>query len=175
MTKTKEKETSYLTLRILKPEDITEQAMSWYKDRDVVSFSDNQYRDFTFDSQREYVKTCFDNNDIDLYGIFAKNMHIGNISISGLDSWHKRAEISYLIGEKSYWNKGVASFAIAEIIKKSREIYQLNKLFAGLAHENIASKIVLEKNGFILEGIRKSHLFYNNTFYDQLDYGLLLA
>lgn len=162
------------SLRILKPDDVSEQYVNWYKDEEVVRFSDNQYRNFTFDGQKKYVKACLENKDIDLYGIFSESLHIGNISLNGLESIHKRAELTYVIGDKSYWNRGAASFAISEIIKKSRS-YGLNKLYAGLAHLNIGSKMVLEKNGFVLEGVRRSHLFYNNTFYDQLDYGLILA
>ena len=170
----RERESSNLILRILKPEDVSEQYVSWYKDDDVVRYSDNQYRNFTFDGQKEYVKACLENKDIDLYGIFSENAHIGNITISGLESIHKRGEITYVIGDKNYWNKGIASFAISNIIEKAKS-YGFHKLFAGLAHLNIGSKIVLEKNGFILEGVRKSHLYYNNTFYDQLDYGLILT
>ena len=59
---------------------------------------------------------------------------------------------------------------VAFLMKK----YKLNKLFAGVADKNLGSKKVLEKNNFKLEGIRKKHLFINNKFYNQLDYGLLL-
>ena len=56
----------------------------------------------------------------------------------------------------------------------AKKKYKLNKLFAGVADKNLASKKVFEKNNFKLEGIRKKHLFINNKFYNQLDYGLLL-
>jgi len=165
---------SDIILRILKPEDVSEQYLAWNKDEDIVRYSDNQYRNFTLDGQKDYVKACLYNRDIDLYGIFSGNTHIGNITISGIESIHKRGEITYVIGDKNYWNKGIASFAVSNMIMKAKS-YRLHKLFAGLAHQNIGSKVVLEKNGFILEGVRRSHLYYNNTFYDQLDYGLLLA
>ena len=97
-----------------------------------------------------------------------------NIVISGLSSVHKRAEITYVVGDTEYWGKGVASYAISEIVKKSKTDYKLNRLYAGLAEGNTGSARVLEKNGFKLEGKRLNHLFYGGEFHNQLDYGLLL-
>ena len=94
--------------------------------------------------------------------------------MNGIGSIHKRAEITYVIGEQKYWGKGITTNAISTIIEISRKEYNLYKLFAGIAEKNIGSKKVLEKNGFNLEGIRKKHLYYNDDFQDQLDYGLVL-
>lgn len=164
-----------ISLRILEPRDVSESYLNWYKDKEVVRYSDNQYRSFTFNGQKEYVLRCFENPDVDLYGIFLENLHIGNILIRGVRSFHRRAELTYVIGEREYWNRGVASYAISLLIDKCHDTYKLNKLFAGIACQNIGSQAVMVKNGFVLEGVRKAHLFYNNEYYDQLDYGLLLT
>ena len=60
------------------------------------------------------------------------------------------------------------------MVELGKSKYKLNKLHASLDSSNFKSKKVLEKNGFVLEGIRKKHLFYNKEFFDQLDYGLIL-
>lgn len=164
-----------LNLKILSVEDVREKYVKWYANRDIVEFSDNQYRQFSLNGQREYVAACLESVDTDLYGIFDDNHHIGNIVISGLKSIHKRAEITYVVGEKLYWGRGIGAFAVSEIVKLASVKYKLHKLFAGLAEENIGSKRVLEKNNFVLEGERVDHLFYNGKFHNQLDYGLLLS
>ena len=164
-----------LNIRILEVEDVTNNYVRWYSDSEVTRFSDNQYRKFSFDGQCQYVSDCLKNSTIDLYGIFDNQFHIGNIVISNLNSVHKRSEITYVVGEHSYWGKGVATFAISEIIVLAREKYRLNKLIAGLAQGNIGSQKVLEKNGFILEGHRYEHLLYNGVYHNQLDYGLVLS
>lgn len=109
-----------------------------------------------------------------MYGIFDDNTHIGNIVISGFSSHHRKAKLTYVIGETNYWGKGVASFAVAKIIEIAKDELNLNKLYAGIASGNIGSMKVLEKNGFVLEGIRKQHLFYFGEFLNQIDYGLTL-
>ena len=163
-----------LTIKILEEENVGKDYVEWFLETEIVRFSDNQYRKFTIDGQKEYVRNCLSNTDIDLYGIFDGNRHIGNISISGLNSVHKKAEITYVVGDRKYWRKGVGSFAVLEITKKAINIYKLNKLFAGVVDANVGSRRVLEKNGFVLEGTRIKHLFYDGKFYNQLDYGLLL-
>ena len=164
-----------LTRKILEEEDVGIDYVKWFLDTEIIRFSDNQYRKFTIDGQKEYVRNCLSNKDIDLYGIFDGNRHIGNISISGFNSVHKKAKIAYVIGDKTNWGKGVGSFAVFEITKKTINKYKLNKLYTAVVDANIGSRRVLEKNGFVKEGTRINHLFYEGKFYNQIDYGLLLS
>ena len=163
-----------MEIRILKPSDVSESYVNWFSNKEIVRYSDNQYKSFSLDGQILYVENCLKNNGIRLYGIFIDKIHIGNVLLNGIGSIHKRAEITYVIGEQKYWGKGITTNAISTIIEISRKEYNLYKLFAGIAEKNIGSKKVLEKNGFNLEGIRKNHLYYDNVFQNQLDYGLLL-
>ncbi len=163
-----------LSISILQVEQVTQSYIDWFSNEEVVRYSDNQYRKFSFDGQCSYVESCLQNDDVNLYGIFDDTTHIGNIVISGLSSHHRKAELTYVIGKPNYWGKGVASFAIGQMIKIAEEELNLNKLYAGIASGNIGSGKVLEKNGFVLEGIRKQHLFYGVDFFDQIDYGLIL-
>ncbi len=161
-------------IRILKVKDVTTNYVSWFEDKEVVKYSNNQYRSFSLKTQKEYVNNCLQNNDADLYGIFHKKQHVGNILIWNLSDWHRRAEIGYVIGDKSYWGSGIASLAIKEIIKISKTKYKMNKIIANCASFNEASKKCLEKNGFMLEGVKIKNLYYNGEWHDQFDYGLLL-
>lgn len=163
-----------MELRPLKVEDVSENYVSWFSDEDVTKYSDNQYYEFSLEGQISYVQECLSNKDIMLFGIFADGKHIGNIVLKGQLSVHKRAEITYFIGEKSYWGKGIGRNAVSKIIQIAKLELKLNKLFAGVAKNNKGSRKILELNNFVLEGIRKKHLFYNNNFEDQYDYGLIL-
>ena len=163
-----------ISINLLTINDVNNRYLDWYKSKEVTKYSDNQYRNFSIDYQINYVESCLNNQDVELYGIFNNNLHIGNICISGLKSFHSRAEISYVIGDTNYWGKGIASKAVELIINLAEEKYSLHKLFAGVSSMNIASQKVLIKTGFSLEGIRKDHLFYNKQWHDQHDYGLIL-
>ena len=163
-----------MDIRVLKPNEVTENYVKWFLDKNVTKYSENQYREFSFETQVAYVDNCLKNESISLYGIFENKRHIGNVTLDNINFIHKRAELTYIIGERDFWGKGIAKRAITEIIKIARQEFKLNKLYAGTAINNIASKKVLEFNGFILEGVRKKHLYLNNKYQDQLDYGLIL-
>ena len=163
-----------MDIRILKPNDVTENYVKWFQDKDVIKYSENQYKTFSLKSQITYVEDCLKDKTMRLYGIFEQKTHIGNIVLNDINFIHKRAELTYVIGEKKFWGKGITKWAIAEIIKIARNEFKLKKLYAGTANNNEASKKVLEFNGFILEGVRKKHLYFNKKYEDQLDYGLLL-
>ena len=163
-----------LRVDILQVDQVTESYVNWFSNKEIVQYSVNQYKKFSFEGQCSYVESCLKNNDLDLYGIFDDTLHIGNITINNLTTVHRRAELTYVVGDTRYWGEGVASFAVSKMIEFGKSKYKLNKLYASVAGANSRSKRVLEKNGFVLEGIRKKHLFYNKEFFDQLDYGLIL-
>ena len=163
-----------IKLKILQENDVTDEYVNWFHQKEVILFSDNQYKNFTLEGQKEYVKSKLNDEACNLYGIFHKSHHIGNIILDNINTIHKRAEISYVIGNIDYWGKGVASKAISEIIQLARNKFHLNKLNAGVADKNEGSKKVLIKNGFKIEGKKKNHLFYNNQWMDQLDFELIL-
>ena len=163
-----------LSISILKVEQVTQKYVDWFSDDEIVKFSENQHRKFTLEGQISYVSSCLKKPSVELYGIFDLDLHIGNISLSDLKSSSRVAEITYVIGEREYWGKGVATFAFEEIIKLAKNKYNLHKVIVGTAEKNIASQRVLEKNNFILEGNRVDHLYFNGVYHNQLDYGLIL-
>ena len=163
-----------LRVDILQVDQVTEAYVNWFSNKEIIKYSTNQYKKFSFEGQCSYVESCLNNKELDLYGIFDDTLHIGNIAINNLTTVNRRAELTYVVGDTKYWGKGVASFAVSKMVELGKSKYKLNKLYASVAGANSRSKRVLEKNGFVLEGIRKKHLFYNKEFFDQLDYGLIL-
>tara|TARA_B100001559_G_scaffold216228_1_gene181303 strand:+ start:561 stop:1073 length:513 start_codon:yes stop_codon:yes gene_type:complete len=163
-----------IKLKILTEKYINNDVLKWYFDKEVTKFSDNQHRKLNLNMQKQYIKNCQLSNSRFLHGIFFDNNYIGNILISNISNYHKTAEISYFIGDKRYWGKGIMTTVIKMVVHIAKDSLMLNKLYAGVASENYASIKALEKNNFIKEGKRTQHLYYNSKYYDQIDYGLLL-
>ena len=105
-----------------------------------------------------------------MYGIFFDDRHIGNIKLGNINSQHQTANLSYLIGAKKLWGKGVASLAISTITEIGLQQIGLMKICAGVYENNIASSKVLVKNGYSLEGRRKGQYVFNNSRIDALLY-----
>ena len=68
-----------MEIRILKPTDVSENYVDWFSNKEVVKYSDNQYRLFSLEGQKLYVENCLKNKEIRLFGIFVEERHIGNI------------------------------------------------------------------------------------------------
>ncbi len=94
-----------------------------------------------------------------VFAIIYKGNLVGSIGIhSQHDVYSKTAELGYYVG-KNYWNKGIATKAIGMITKYGFESLHLTRIFAGIFEYNNTSMKVLEKNGFILECIKRKTIF----------------
>lgn len=89
------------------------------------------------------------------------------------DIFRKSAEIGYWLGEP-YWNKGIATWAVGEMVKKAFNQFNLVRVFAGVFDYNDSSKKVLEKNGFLLEGIKKKALIKGGKIFDEYLYAITI-
>lgn len=88
------------------------------------------------------------------------------------DVYRKSAEIGYWLGEP-YWGKGIATAAVGKIVRVAFDDLKLVRIYAGIFEYNIASMRVLEKNGFLKEGIGKKAVIKNEKFWDEHRYALL--
>ncbi|QNP72596.1 GNAT family N-acetyltransferase [Streptomyces roseirectus] len=61
------------------------------------------------------------------------------------------AEVGYRVGER-WGGRGVATWGVGEVCRLARGAYGLRGLFAGTAVGNLASRAVLERNGFVGRG-----------------------
>lgn len=100
-------------------------------------------------------------------------VHIGNIKIGPIHKFYSYADISYFIGDKNYWGKGLATEAIKSLLKFGFEVINLNKIQAGVFASNIGSIKALEKAGLILEGNFRKQLYTEDLCDDHLFYGIL--
>ncbi|MFA5754038.1 MAG: GNAT family protein [Patescibacteria group bacterium] len=81
---------------------------------------------------------------------------VGGVSLRHIIARHK-AEIGYWLGA-AYWGQGIMSEVVKNIKSFAFKTLKLKRLWAGCFTINPASRRVLEKNGFELEGVlRKEH------------------
>ena len=93
------------------------------------------------------------------------NTMIGSIGVHNYNSQHKRIELSYDLCQK-YWQQGIISKAIKQILYYVFTELPVNRIESWVDVNNIASKNLLLKLGFTLEGTIRQHRFYNNKFHD---------
>ena len=95
---------------------------------------------------------------------------IGCISLD-LHPHHEKADVGYVLN-RSYWNKGYMTEALASIIAFCFEVLQLNRVEASHYVGNEASGRVMEKCGMRREGLGIEEEKIKGVFRDIVHYGI---
>ena len=99
---------------------------------------------------------------------------VGAIEIKPSHKGGKKGELGYWLG-KPYWGQGIVSEAIKLALIFAFKKLKLHRLSACVFKENTASKKVLLKNGFKLEGCFREAHFKFNQWHDIEEYGLIVS
>lgn len=160
-------------LRILTAKDVSEEYLTWMNDSEIVKFTEQRYEKHTIGDIEYFVREKFASDADFLFGIFTGEQHVGNIKLGPVDWWHKTGEVSYLIGNKNFWGRGLGTSVVRKVVKFAFEELKLEKLNAGYYEPNEASGRVLSKCGFQIEGVRKQQFLYNGERIDHVLVGIL--
>lgn len=97
---------------------------------------------------------------------------IGTIGYMWIDTVDCSAEIGYSLC-REYWNRGLMTEALKEIIRFSFSILMLNRLEAQHGTDNPASGKVMEKCGMTKEGILRQRVINKGRLTDIALYSIL--
>ena len=98
---------------------------------------------------------------------------VGGISaMRGSENARFCAEIGYWLGE-SHWGRGVMTTAVRGFCEALFRETDLERIEAGAFAANTASHRVLEKAGFVREGVLRRKYFKDGEFVDDAVYALL--
>lgn len=137
--------------------------------------SDRMPFPYTMEDAKQFIKNAMaqDGQTAVFRVICVDEEVIGNISVEQMDDINgKDAYIGYLL-DRAYWGKGIMSEAVAQIIALAFERLDIHRITARTFDANLASRRLLEKNGFVLEGVLKEALYRNDRYYDDCIYGKL--
>ena len=135
-----------------------------YFEQNLPPRPDNYFDSEGFKEITRELLTEQTNRDVYMHLIRdAQGVMIGRINLSVLGNDQKIAELGYRIGE-NYTNLGYASEAVRLVLDKAFNNYGLNRIIAGTATDNLASKRVLLKNGFTFSKIIENDLQIHNEW-----------
>ncbi len=98
---------------------------------------------------------------------------VGNITVERLsDIYSKDARLGYVI-DNAFCGRGIATEATRLIIEEAFSVLDIVRLSSEVFAPNVASRRVLEKNGFVLEGLLKKAAYKDGKFFDLCRYALL--
>lgn len=166
---------SCLGLAALRPEDVGEAYVGWLNDPETVRYTEARHAAHTLESVRAYAAACAARGDDHLLGVFelAGGRHVGNIKVGPVNPRHRCASVGLIIGEKERWGRGYATEAIELAARHAFTVLGLHKLTAGVVEGNAASLRAFEKNGFVVEGVRRKQNFCAGEWRNEILLGLL--
>jgi ribosomal-protein-alanine N-acetyltransferase len=84
----------------------------------------------------------------------------------------RRAEIGFDLG-RAWWGRGVMDEALPVVLAFGFEALELRRVEAMVTPGNERSRRLLERRGFVREGVLRDHAFGKGRFWDQVIYSRL--
>jgi RimJ/RimL family protein N-acetyltransferase len=122
---------------------------------------------------REYYEESVRNTTRVLLGIYdnSSGSHIGNITLQQINWVNRSASVAYLIGDRSFAGRGIATEAVRMVMYYGFNRLNLERLHAGVSARHHASRRVLEKSGMREEGRLRGALLRNGERTDVILFG----
>ncbi|MFH1028995.1 MAG: GNAT family protein [Pseudomonadota bacterium] len=159
-------------MRPLLESDFNLKYFCWLNDPEVNRYSQRRPFPATWKSMTSYSQNLENNpHQGFVLAILADHEHIGNIALVNLQLVHRCAEIAILIGDKNYWNQGLAAEAIYLVSKHAFLEMNLHRVFAGTF--NPAFMRCVEKLGWVREGEFRERIWSGGRYHHQVWLGML--
>jgi [ribosomal protein S5]-alanine N-acetyltransferase len=100
------------------------------------------------------------------------NQRIGTCGYDNWDRMNNIAEIGYDLWHE-YWGLGYMKEALISAIESGFNHMKLNRINAYVALNNVSSMKLLEKIGFVKEGIYRDKHLFRGKYYDHYSFSLL--
>ena len=152
-------------LRPLKQKDINSRYLSWLNDPKINFYSNRRFFPYSYQELTMYYRQR--KKDSLLLAIVEKkaDKHIGNILLGPIKWQHRNAELSILIGDKDFWNRGMATEAIYLLSKHAFRILNLHRIESGSINPAFI-KVVCKKLGWKKEGELREKFWRSRSFVD---------
>ena len=150
-----------ILIKIISSKDVSSKYLNWLKSNEIMRFTEQYKKKHTFQSTINFVEEKLHSNCDLLFGIFFKNEHIGNTKLGPINWNTKEAQISFFLGEKRFWGRGIMPKVINTILSYSFKSLKLSVIKAGYEEKNLASAKVFEKCKF--EIVKTDHKPISNS------------
>jgi RimJ/RimL family protein N-acetyltransferase len=125
---------------------------------------------YSLQDAESFISCVIDADPITVFAIATQSEAIGSIALMvGKDVHRYTAEMGYWLAEP-FWGKGIMTQAVKSMSSYAIHNLKLHRIFAEPYSTNPASVRVLEKAGFICEGILRSNVFKDGKILDQYLY-----
>jgi len=161
-------------LRALEVDD-HKTTLNWRRD-DEIAYGYGGIRHFvSSENENKWIEgRIFDKVNVTA-GICLKDTNelIGLVFLTDIDLQNKTGHCPSFIGVKKYWGKGFATEARILILKYAFYERGLNRIWAKILEDNIASIKMCEKCGYTKEGLLRNSRFKKGELKNEYIYSIL--
>ncbi|MCB0572882.1 MAG: GNAT family N-acetyltransferase [Phaeodactylibacter sp.] len=128
---------------------------------------------YTAQDARAFIDYTLNADMESIFAIDVEGQAVGSIGlIFQPDVYSISAELGYWLGEE-FWGRGIATSAVGKMVQHAFSDLKLHRVFARVFSNNGASRRVLEKAGFRLEGNAREAVMKNGKVLNLLTFGIL--
>jgi len=155
-----------VTLGSMAPEHL-ENYCRWFADPEVTRYLARDTPPSLREEQAWFDRVVASESDV-VWGLFAEGQHIGSTGLHQIAWRHRRALTGTLIGDKTWWRRGIATEAMR---LRTRYAFEelglgLEKLITQVVDGNVASRQALERVGYRTVGVHRRHEFRHGRWFD---------
>lgn len=157
-----------IKLYLFTEDHINDNYINWLNDSQVVKYSNQRFMQHNVDSCSAYLQS-FKNTENLFLAIHLEedNRFIGTMS-AYFSIPHKVVDIGLMIGDRSYWGKGLGQEAWEMLMDYMLETKKVRKVTGGTLSCNLGMVNIMKKAGMQSDGERIKHELVNDSPMDIL-------
>lgn len=128
-----------------------------------ASYEKRWIEDAIFDSKNIRLAVC----------LIEDGRHIGNVSITNINSANRSGTSNILIGDHSCWGRGIGAEAYCLLLEYAFNERGFHRIEALVLEDNIASLKMHQKCGYKIEGTLRESVFKNGRWQNQVVLSIL--
>jgi RimJ/RimL family protein N-acetyltransferase len=157
-----------ISLRPFTESDISAKYVSWLNDPIVVRFSNQRFRQHTWQTCIAYLNS-FKGTDNMFMAILLGEKVVGTIT-AYVATAHRRADMGILVGNPQTWGKGVGLDAWRTLMNHLLADHSIRKVTGGTLRCNTGMVRIMQKSGMVQDGVRVAHELVEGVPQDMLHF-----
>jgi [ribosomal protein S5]-alanine N-acetyltransferase len=127
---------------------------------------------YTLADADDWIARTTSANPLTCCAITVDDAVVGGIGLILQEGIHRYcADLGYWLGEK-VWGRGIATAAVRIYTRYGFQTFDLRRIYAGIFSSNPASMRVLEKAGFVREGVLRQSVVKDGQILDLILYAI---
>lgn len=130
---------------------------------------------YTYEDAKWYVEDCIKsgNEKQNIKAIVVEGKAVGSVGVYiKEDVYEKSGELGYWLAE-AYQGKGIMTEAVKQLCKEVFEKYPIERIYVEPFENNMGSRKVVEKAGFVYEGTMRNGVYKNGEILSYCMYSML--